>query len=140
MSITYETQASVLKSLSATRSLPVQHAWPPDLFKAAEEELEELIRSQYMPQFIEHPIFEHLLTMIGNYDANNLFPPEQLEHAASHIRTYSVCKAAWQVAKARRALRDPLYAGRVLEEEYPCRTSNPGVGPYPRCTYIGTLT
>jgi len=80
-SVSEATRNTVLINLGATRGLSVQNAWPPDLFAAAEAELEELIRRHYMPQFTEHPIFEHILLLLGNYDADNLFPPDKLEHA-----------------------------------------------------------
>ena len=42
----------------------------------------------YLPQFMAHPIFPHLLELLGSYEAEALFPPEALNEArANLIRT-----------------------------------------------------
>ena len=44
-------------------------------------ELQQLLRGQYMPQFTQHILFSHLLRLLGQYDAESLFPPAALEQA-----------------------------------------------------------
>jgi len=61
--------------------------WPADLFEEAEEELDALIRKQYMPRFMDHPVFEEVLGMLGDYEAAALFPPERLESVAEDLVT-----------------------------------------------------
>ena len=79
--ITPETRVSLLQNIVAARGLPVASAWPPDLFAAAEAELDRLIHQEYMPKFVAHPIFEHCCMMLGNYEAEGLFPPDKLSMA-----------------------------------------------------------
>ena len=60
-------------------------AWPPDLFFEAETELDNILRGVYMPQFMDHSVFEQVLLVLGNYEAELLFPPDRLESAESDL-------------------------------------------------------
>ena len=72
-----EVMSSLPKSLEGN--------WPPTLFHAAEAELDHLLRKQYMPHFFSHSIFTHVLGLLGSYDAEALFPPENLETAKREL-------------------------------------------------------
>ena len=60
-------------------------AWPADLFVDAEAELDALLRKQYMPRFMDHPVFERVLATLGSYEVERLFPSERLEAAAQDL-------------------------------------------------------
>ena len=63
-----------------TSHLP-KHAdghWPPHLFEPAQAELNKLLTKQYVPQFMSHSIFAHVLGLLGSYEAEALFPPDHL--------------------------------------------------------------
>ena len=57
------------------------HQWPPKLFADTERQLKALLRGQYMPKFMDHSVFSHVLTLLGSYDAELLFPATNLETA-----------------------------------------------------------
>ena len=38
-----------------------------------------------MPQFMGHSVFPHVLQLLGTYDAESLFAPEQLEIAKQDL-------------------------------------------------------
>lgn len=52
--------------------------WTPSLFANAESELSARLRTEYMPMFMQHAVFDFVLRLLGAYDADNLFPPETL--------------------------------------------------------------
>jgi CRP-like cAMP-binding protein len=81
-------QLSAEARSAALSSVPSRSdgAWPPALFHLAERELDELLRLRYMPQFMAHSVFPHVLALLGNYDAESLFPgPAALERAKGDL-------------------------------------------------------
>ena len=60
-------------------------AWPPALFKPAEAELDGLLRREYMPQFMGHSVFPHVLNLLGAYEAEALFPSQVLPAAKAEL-------------------------------------------------------
>ena len=61
--------------------------WPPHLFEPAQVELSNLLTKQYVPQFMSHSIFAHVLGLLGSYEAEALFPPEHLATAKHDLIT-----------------------------------------------------
>ena len=48
-------------------------------------ELERLLAGSFLPQFMAHAVFPHLLDLLGQYDAESLFPEAQLEEAKREL-------------------------------------------------------
>ena len=59
--------------------------WPPNLFEAAEAELESVLRGELMPMFCGHAIFPKVLLLLGQYDAVSLFEDDNLETARDDL-------------------------------------------------------
>ena len=59
--------------------------WPTDLFAGAEEELNYKIRYEYLPLFMQHPVFDSVQKLLGTYDADALFPADHLEETRRNL-------------------------------------------------------
>lgn len=55
--------------------------WPSTLFAEAQAELERLLAGSFLPGFMAHAVFPHVLAMLGGYDAERLFPPGKVDEA-----------------------------------------------------------
>ena len=59
--------------------------WPPTLFTDVHKELDQRIRLEHMPRFMDHPIFEEILKILGAYNADYVFSNDDLERVKKEL-------------------------------------------------------
>ena len=80
-----ELSSDTRSAIQETLPKKATDVWPPNLFEAAEAELESVLRGELMPMFCGHAIFPKVLSLLGQYDAVSLFEDDNLETARDDL-------------------------------------------------------